>query len=188
MSVIGIEKSILNYYDKNNEKYSKFIEKVRYIRIKFSDENLSYNVIEFYDFDDKLLFESRYEVLGVYNELSHTWWWAWTIGHYKKYVNITSRKILNYGLDMDTDYINLKAQLITSRFKIVNKIQLDLYASIGSYITKIPFIYPHKVNLDDLDKTQSDEFTDLEIRRQGIIIIFIIFLYWTLINCNYKHL
>lgn len=167
MSVVGLEKSILNYYDKNTEKYTKFMENVRYIRIKFSDENLTYNIIQFYDYDDKLLFESRYEVLGVYNNSESLWVWAWAISHYLKYVNITSRKILNYGLDMDTDYLSLKAQLITSRFKIVNKIQLDIYTSLSSYVTKIPFIYPHKVNLDDLDKTQSDVYTDLETTTIG---------------------
>jgi hypothetical protein len=167
MSVLGIEKSILNYYDKNNEKYTKFMENVRYIRIKFSDENLTYNIIQFYDYDDKLLFESRYEVLGVYNNIESLWWWSWSNPGYLKYVNITARKILNYGLDLDIDYISLKAQLITSRFKIVNKIQLDLYASLASYITKIQFIYPHKVNLDDLDKTQSDIYTDLESTSVG---------------------
>jgi hypothetical protein len=55
-----------------------------------------------------------------------------------------SRKLLNYGLDIDNEeLIQLKSELITSRFKIKNTLQLDIHLALAGYLCKNPIIYKH---------------------------------------------
>ena len=59
----------------------------------------------------------------------------------KNQINLI-KKVLNYGINLDNDSIFLKSELITSRFKIVNSLQLDMHLAIASYISKEPFVIP----------------------------------------------
>ena len=53
------------------------------------------------------------------------------------------RKIWNYGAILDPSEKYLKTELITSRFRIADTIQLDIHAGIASYLSKYPMIYKH---------------------------------------------
>ena len=132
----------LKYYDTNNEKYSKIFDKIKYYSIIFShkDNGIEHNKIVFYDQEKKEIFKSRYEMLGIYHLKFKLWIWAWSIAILKKNEILLSKKILNYGIDLDKDFSFLKSELITSRFKISDEMQLDIHASIASYIAKNPMI------------------------------------------------
>jgi hypothetical protein len=65
----------------------------------------------------------------------------------------TSRKILNYGLDLGPNQEYLKSELITSRFRITNPIQLDIHTAISSYLSQIPTIF-------QISKLERDPLTD----------------------------
>lgn len=147
----------LEYYDKNNEKYSKIIKNIKYCK---KDETSVPGTIKFnfYDKNKNLLFSSRIELIGVYHRLINTWIWGWSNFDFKKeYIN-TIRKIFTYGSNIDytindeTAYTSkmLKKNLITSRFKIIDYIQVETQCAISSYLTKLPFILEWKeINLDN---------------------------------------
>ncbi len=56
--------------------------------------------------------------------------------------SMISRSILNYGLDLESsESLFLKAELITSRFKISDHTQLDIHSAISYYISRVASIY-----------------------------------------------
>jgi hypothetical protein len=138
----------ISYYDKNLEKYGYLFKNTKYVNFPPDDKNIKGDItrrkISFYNKNKKEIFSSRYEIIGVYENITHTWTWGWAIPKFKKNVTYMSRKILNYGLDIDSDETNsmfLKTELITGRFRISDHVQLDIHASIASYISKYPVVY-----------------------------------------------
>lgn len=133
----------LEYYDKNYEKYKNILSKIKFYALKFFYGDLERHRIVFYDKNKKELFSSDYEIMGLYNHYSRTWAWAWSISWFTKNEVYLARRILNYGLDIipDRNTIFLKTELITSRFRISDLIQLDLHLAIAAYLSKIPLIY-----------------------------------------------
>jgi hypothetical protein len=125
------------YYDKNNQKIKDKFTNVKYISLEMINNDLEHNKIIFYDKDLKELFKSRFERLGIFESKSQIWSWAWTISYFKKNETNIIRKILFYGTDLDSDKSSfLKSELITSRFRITNKVQLDIHCAIASYLSK----------------------------------------------------
>ena len=126
----------LKYHDKNNEIYAKTFKNIKFFSNKISEHDLEHSVITFYDKNKIKLFESRYEIIGMYNPIADTWIWGWAIPTLRKNQTGLIKKVLNYGMDLDIDNISLKSELITSRFKIINETQLDIHIAIASYISK----------------------------------------------------
>jgi len=133
----------LNYYDKNQEIYHAFLKNVKYVSFIPNDNDLVHNSIVFYDKNKKPILKSRFEILGSFNNFSKTWIWAWSNPNNNKNLVYTSKKILNYGLDIvpTVEAKFIKTELITSRFRISDIVQLDLHIAIASYISKLPFIF-----------------------------------------------
>lgn len=160
----------LAYYDKNTEKYEKLFANVKYVNFppgnKDEKGDLIRRYISMYNADRKEIFSSRYEIIGIYENNTRTWSWAWSIPKLKKNITYISRKILNYGLDIEIEEqksMFLKSELITGRFRITDHVQLDLHAGIASYISKKPVVYKfiyHPNNEDSLkmvDVSHSDQ-------------------------------
>ncbi len=148
----------LDYLDRNNQKYKPFFEKIKYYSLVFNYGDMERNQIIFFDKEKKEIFKSNYEIIGIYNNKPTFWTWAWSITSFNKNEVYLSRKILNYGLDLDPNPENffLKTELVTSRFRISDITQLDIHVSIASYISKMPLIYkfyfypPYKKTEDDI--------------------------------------
>lgn len=141
---IDLIKDSLEYYDKNTEKYKNILDKVYYVKFKESINDHEHNYIYLYDEDKKELFSSRYEYIGLYEPKNNIWTWGWAIPTFvKKNTNII-RKILMYGTELEPHQHFLKSELITSRFRINNNIQLDIHASIASYLSKKSVIFRMK--------------------------------------------
>lgn len=130
----------LKYYDTNNEKYEKFFDRVRYYRLEKSSNELEHNRIIFYDKDRLEFYSSKYEILGCYFREIQLWVWGWLMGNKKNEI-VVSKKLLNYGLDLGTEFDFLKAELITSRFRILTETLLDIHVSVASYISKNPLVF-----------------------------------------------
>ena len=132
-------KNALNYYDKNREETNPIFNKFKKYIFKAKNTNdLERNIIEFYD-DDNKVYKYYYEIIGLYNQENEFWVWAWSLSDFSKNLTYTSRRLLNYGLDIDNNGIDekyLKAELLTSRFRINTSIQLDIHIAIASYLTK----------------------------------------------------
>lgn len=149
---MNIVTQALDYYDKNRESYSKFFSKVKFIEIKkTSKSDIDRNEIFFYDNKKNIIGKSKYELLGTYYSEPKTWVWSWAKAINHKNETYISRKILNYGLDINIDpkkpniseKIFLKTELVTSRFRIHDPVQLDVHIALSSYISKIPIILPY---------------------------------------------
>lgn len=144
----------LEYYDHNKEKYNAFTHSIKYYSHKQNTSDTSHSTITFYDKNKKEILTSRAEILGAYFSKSRTWAWSWSIPTMIKNSIQLSRKILNYGLDLivnktSSNELFLKSELITSRFKITDPIQLDIHSAIASYISKTPIVIPMVYKIGD---------------------------------------
>ena len=140
----------LIHYDKNSERYQKLYNKFKHYSYEFKDSDIEHNVIIFYDDDKKEIFRSKYEIIGIYYNLYDLWTWSWSVPDLNKNSVFISRKILNYGLDIPPtkEDLFMKTELVTSRFRITNEVQLDIHIAIASYISKNPMLYKIVQNLD----------------------------------------
>ena len=136
-------KNALEYLDRNRHKLEIKLKDVHTYKTTTTNKDTEHSVIHFYDKNKKKLYSSRFEVIGLYTDPLKLWAWAWALPTIPKNISYMSRKLLMYGLDLDYQFEgkNLKTELITSRFHIKNKIQIDLHLAIASYLTKIPYIY-----------------------------------------------
>ena len=167
----------LKYYDYNNEKYSKIIDKAFYYSIIRSNNDIVHDTIVFYDKYKNIIFKSRFEIFGFYSAVTQLWAWSWSIIKYPKNLIFLARKILNYGLDLGPDEDPfLKAELITSRFRITNDIQLDIHAAIASYISKKPFIFKVIIEPENIRENPEEIYEIIKDKTNTSIIQFLFIL------------
>ena len=97
------------------------------------------------------------------------------------------RKLFNYGAELDPDVKYLKTELITSRFRVSDQIQLDIHIGIASYLSKIPLVYQHRLYIQQ--KVDSDSFLlikDNELESENYTIYFMFLLDYKNISNNEK--
>ena len=138
-------KDALEYYDKACEKNKDKFVKINYISIDKKDKDLEHSVITLYDVNLKEISKHKFESIGVYDIKSQIWTWAWAIPILNKNQTNIIRKILTYGSELDNSSLSLKLELVTSRFTILNKTQLDIHCAIASYLSKKPNILSYRV-------------------------------------------
>ena len=175
-------KSALEYYDLYQFKIINFLKKIEYIKITIIN-NLTPS-INFYDINKNLLFESSYEIVGMYKQNNNIWKWGWSISHFNNNENSISRNILNYAINLDsgiTNEIILKSEILDSKILIKNNLQLDIYLALSAYLTKIPFIFKFPYIIDDEDTDNNDKlisykklFLNKNYNNLQIIYIYII--------------
>lgn len=131
-----IVKSALEYYDDNTLKHYDKMKTFKYYKV---DKDIG--KIFFYDKNKILIHDSHYEVIGRLIQAQKIWVWGWSASELTKDIIKTSRKVLNYALDLDTQNISLKTELITSRFQVTHPIQIDIHVALTSFLSKQPMIY-----------------------------------------------
>jgi hypothetical protein len=156
MDNISLVTTALEYHDNNTELYGNLFKNVKYIKFVQAGNDMEHNVIMFYDNNKNEIFRSKYELIGLYNTNSNTWTWAWAIPTFKKNNTNIIRKIWNYGAVLDPGEKYLKTELITSRFRVADQIQLDIHVGIASYLSKNPLIYKHYIYMQQ--KTDPDGY------------------------------
>lgn len=160
--ISSIVTDALEYYDNNNDKYKSLKEKSKFVKIEHGQNtnDMEYNIIYFYDEEKNEIFRSRYEVIGMLSNESKVWTWGWAIPHLKKNSVKTSKDILLYGIDLNPNEDTiLKTELITSRFRVANDVQLDIHISLSSYLSKNPLIFEYSPN--EKDWTPESEYVDI---------------------------
>ena len=168
---MGIITDALEYYDKYHEKYRDIYLHINYISFELSKKDLEPNIIILYDSELKEIFRSRFERIGILDLKSQIWTWAWARSDLQKNETTIIRKILFYGTELNPDINYLKTELITSRFKITNKIQLDIFCAISAYLSKKPKIFKYKIygNTKIINKKFIDIINpDISIKTENI--------------------
>ena len=163
----------LKYFDENSEKYEGVLKHATYIKYFPAENDMANNIIVFYDKNKNEIFKSRYEIIGLYNSDVNTWTWSWAIPTFKKNNTGIARKLLNYGLMLDPSVKYLKTELITSRFRVADLVQLDIHVAIASYISKNPFIYKYGMARYNVSTDGNREISDIRksIDNDGFIIV-----------------
>lgn len=142
ITTIELVTNALNYYDVNKERFSHFFNSIAYVTMDSKFEDNEHDKITFYDCDLKVILVTRYEILGIYDNLSATWIWGWASPQFKKPTVSISTQILNYGLNLPYSVDNyLKTELITSRFTINIAPQIDIHTAIALYLSKKPLVF-----------------------------------------------
>jgi hypothetical protein len=174
MESIPLVKTSLEYYDKNKEITDKLYKHIFFYKFEKKNNNMENDVIVFFDKDTNELFRSRYEILSIYNKISNTWVWSWAVPRFIKKNTIISRKIFDYGSGLGSDIgdIFLKTELITSRFRITNPIQLEIHIAIASYLSKNKLIYMLMPPEDDTDV--SHDYTPVYKNTKQITYLFLL--------------
>lgn len=166
-------RNALEYYDTNQLEINNFLNKVKYI--KFVNNKKSNDQIIFYDDNSNILLESSYEIMGIYMPQNKIWKWSWSIPTIINKYTYISRKILEYALNLDPikDYV-LKTQLINSKIKIINDIQIDIHTAISSYLSKKPFIFKFYNKYDKQDDLLEYNYNDEDNDKYMILFLFIL--------------
>jgi hypothetical protein len=143
---ISIVNDALKFYDQNNEKYHNIKKRIKYIKFAQTEQQDIEGVkLIFFDENKKELFVSRVEILGKYYTSINTWVWGWSLASIEKSLTAIIRKVFLYGTDIDINNnpanILLKNELITSRFRVEDNVQIDIHCAIASYLAKKPFIF-----------------------------------------------
>lgn len=139
MDFSDLIKKSLEYYDKQNYKNKKYIENTNIV----TKPNES---IEIYDGDDNLLLKTKYEILGLFDNQTNVWLWAWLLPFVNLEETTISRKLLDYGLKLQPqsnskDHYYIKSQLLNSRITIEDSIELDIHLALSSYLIKDMFLF-----------------------------------------------
>jgi hypothetical protein len=181
MDAITFVKTSLKYFDENSEKYENVLKHAKYVKYIESENDTTHNVIELFDKDKNKIFSSRYEIIGLHNNDSNTWTWSWAIPFFRKNNTNIARQLWNYGAMLDPDVKYLKSELITSRFRIADHIQVDIHIAIASYMSKIPFIFKYvyhakNTKMADDQETEHAEYRKFNIDTTDSILIYYLFL------------
>lgn len=140
IKIDSVIRNSLENYDLNQVKINNFLKQIKYIQ--FIDNYNNIDQIIFYDKNKKIIFKSAYEIMGIFIPQTKIWKWSWSIPSLHNKFTLISRKILEYAFNLDPvkEYI-LRSELINSKIKIINDIQLDIHIALSSYISKKPFIF-----------------------------------------------
>ncbi len=141
----------LIYYDKQNIEYNEYIKSDN-ITVERETNKIIFNNI------NKDIKELHYEFLGIFDNTTNIWIWAWLVPEFMFNETNISRKLLNYGLKINSTPINkldneqlyLKTQMVNSRFLLYDEFQLDLHLAISTYLAKdsFKFIYSKRKYLN----------------------------------------
>jgi hypothetical protein len=119
-----------------------------------NNSDMKRDKVIFYDDDRNEILRSEFESLGFYYNKYSLWLWGWANPGLLNNNTYLCKKILQYGLDLRLSRIDLKYQLITSRMFIRDRNQLDVHLAVSAYLIKKPYIYPHKIWINQ----ENDEY------------------------------
>lgn len=144
----------LNYFDKQNSEYSKYIKNTYLIHTK--------NSIQIIDKNSNKILEAEAEVLGIFHHKTNVFLWGWLLPYLSIKETTIIRELLNYGLQLNptsnsTEHFFLKPLLVNSRINIDSDIELNTIQAISAYLlrNKYRFIYPYTIKVSE---TNNDKF------------------------------
>jgi hypothetical protein len=148
---IALEQMDFNY-DKH-EKINKLLSNAKLIKINCDEK------IYFFDENAKMTFESDYEIIGKYDIKNKLWTWGWYLFSSNKNIINTSKKILHYGLNLDSTFDNaiLKKELITPYININNYMTIEIYIALAQYLSKNEIVYEYLINEQYINNEKTPE-------------------------------
>jgi len=142
-NIADLIKKSLKYYDQQNIDNEKYINNKQ---ISFDKDAFEIKIID----NKKVILKKKYQILGIFDQQTKIWIWAWLLPNLSKDETTLSRQLLDYGLKLDPGTNNIlhsyiKSQLVNARFLIEDNIELDINLAIAAYLLKnnYSFIYPY---------------------------------------------
>lgn len=140
---------LLDYDINKNNIYNKF-KNAHYIKFNKSNDKNKPDHISFFDVDKKLIISHQFEINGIFIHKFKTWIWAWSMPFLQQKSIKKSRKILNYGLNLEADITDIrKIFFITSRFRIPNQFHIDYINAMSLELIKNQMIYQLRLKISD---------------------------------------
>jgi hypothetical protein len=139
----------LDNFDKSNKQYAEYIEMAEDDAYNLENKSirlLENNIISFKK-DNKLIFEDKASILGIFDINTNVWLWAWTSPTFTQEELKDSLDILKYSLSYDPKsnsniHKYIKAHFTCSRINFDKDIYLNIHLALSLYISKKKFIYP----------------------------------------------
>lgn len=150
-------KNINKYYDKKKERISKLIDLTNEYNYKFGyDKNKKEHLLKVYDKNNNFVFQSSYEIVGLYNIGRSVWYWAYNISMIDKGLSNKSKKILELSKDILKNYEKYNSKEVdlyyyysnNSNF-MINLKNIPTLLKLGIYCMNGDWILPIKKRLDD---------------------------------------
>ena len=156
MNISNLIKKSLEFYDNQNAINHKYLFNSQLLNRTSENKILIVDELNF----ENIKLEASYEILGIFDNQTKIWIWSWLLPNISLSEIIISKKLLDYGLKLESqsntpDHYYIKSQLTNSRILIENNIELDIHLAIISYLVKdqYSFIYPKKIYYDE-EKTK----------------------------------
>lgn len=160
----NVIKNALSHYDDSNEKYDKLL---KYNRKLFYDNEKNTYIINFVNKNKEVVFSSKCEMIGKYDLLNGFWLWAWADNSYDQHIMQYSKKILSYGLNLDSS--KLRDHFINSKIFINSNAQLDIHLALILYILKKHLIVPVP-HVSIVDRVLMSEYNVNPVRLNSFVI------------------
>jgi hypothetical protein len=135
-------KKSLEYYDKQQTKHKYYCNNIDLI------VNNKETIITIVDSENinNIKLKTRYEILGMFDNQTKVWIWAWLLPFLNLTETVISRKLLEYGLKLEPnsntdDHLYVKSQLLNSRLLIEDSIELDIHLALVSYLVKDLYLF-----------------------------------------------
>tara|TARA_B100002019_G_C21132976_1_gene529220 strand:+ start:36 stop:590 length:555 start_codon:yes stop_codon:yes gene_type:complete len=160
--------NINKYYKEKKEKINKIFDLKQQLKYNFTynrDKNI--HIVEIYNKNNKLIFQSNYDIVGLYNIVRSVWYWGYNISMVDQQLIKKSRNILNISKDIiknyskynskDIDiyhYYSNNGNFMIKSSNIPNIIKLGLYSMEGEWVL------PIRKGLDELDSNINDRTFD----------------------------
>lgn len=153
---MNITSSALKNFDEKTKKNIKYLDRATY-DIKFKDERADFTTPSFdcYNKKEEIVFTGTHNIIGWYYMNEHKWIWGWYIPfdntRVTKNLTYTSRKLLNYALNLelpnsskiDKEFISLfeiRRMLLSNVIYIDHPFQLEIIIAIAQYLTKADLV------------------------------------------------
>ena len=142
MDVNNLIKKSLEYYDKQQTKYKYYWNDSDII----TDNKENKVILVDSKNENNIKLKSTYEILGIFDNQTKVWIWAWLLPFLSYNETIISRKLLEYGLKLEpgsntNDHFYIKSQLLNSRILIEDDIELDIHLALVSYLVKELYLF-----------------------------------------------
>lgn len=142
MDVNNLIKKSLEYYDKQQTKHKHYWYESDII----TESNENKVILVDSKNENNIKLKSTYEVLGIFDNQTKVWIWAWLLPYLTYNETIISRKLLDYGLKLEpdsntNDHFYIKSQLLNSRILIEDDIELDIHLALVSYLVKELYLF-----------------------------------------------
>lgn len=170
-------RNALSYSDNLNKNMRELNNSVKAIETLDTVYDQQKNIMIFKNEKDEEILRTEYECVGMFFSETKTWVWSWNLGHLTKNKYTLCRGILNYGLDLgpEKESRDLKIHLTTSRFSIIDPVQIDIFVALASYLSK-KYIYKQidglftkyyfLTGLNPQQKIQLNESSDSKLGRE----------------------